>query len=541
MNVASDAIAVFDDDRVVSVSHVLAERLGESPAALIGESTATLRSRGVLDIASGLGVWRCLNREGSMTVWFLETPPDPTDEKFQDHLDRHRQATLYADVSLRLATASNQDLDQAIEGILQALAVAEGADRAYIIEFHDPKTGALEPNSNGSVTRLIRCTHEWCGDGIEAQISYVQDLSTTDFAWSFGTLLDRRVVHLPDVEAGPPEAEPERESFARYGVRSVLQVPMIMDGQVTGLVGFNAVNRTVRWPEETIRFLGGVCDALGTALTRVHARRAVEQAREAAEAANHAKSSFLSRMSHELRTPLNAVMGFTELLMTEQGRSESDQESLGAVYASAEHLLALVEDVLDISRVEAGGLPIELVPISVAEQVSTALRMIQVSGVRLSVPIHASHTRPEGETGEQQNDQHQVAGDPGATVLADARRLQQVIVNLVSNACKYNRPNGEVFVGWRYDDAMRWWEITVADTGEGIAPEAMHRIFEPFDRLGHEHGSIHGTGIGLTLTKMLVELMGGSILIRSTVGEGTLVTVRLRGAKPEPASASATR
>lgn len=604
MDAASDALAVVSEDKVVTVSRRLAERLGVDASTLYGLSISTLKKHEVPDVASGQGRWTCLNDDGPTMLWRLQPSPEldgPSARSSGDHgasadgrsdessnesgpsgpLGRRRQANLYADVSLRLATASGSDLDKAIEEILRALAVAEGADRAYVIEFHDQtdavaaqnvaKRGGLATNTGAEnagaeienavaattttemataqpAIRWISCTHEWCAEGIEAQIDYVQNLSTADFPWSFGTLLDRRVVYLPDLSVAPPEAEPERRSFEKYGVQSVLQVPMMMDGEVTGLVGFNSVTGTAAWPDETIRFLRGVCDAVATALTRVRARRAVEEAREEAEAANMAKSSFLSRMSHELRTPLNAVMGFTELMMTDEGRSAEDLESLQVVYSSGEHLLALVEDVLDISRVEAGGLSVELIAVSIPAQVQSALRMIEVSGVRNQIPIHVSRGDLElvGSTLPGTDADGLGIGGPGvggsgvggsgvggsgvggpesAVAIADPQRLQQVLVNLLSNACKYNRPGGAVYVSWkRVED---FWTIMVADSGPGIAPEAMTRIFEPFDRLGHEHSSIDGTGIGLTLTKMLVELMGGTIEVDSTVGQGTVVTVQL--------------
>lgn len=619
MDAASDALAVVSEDRVVTVSRRLAERLGVDASTLCGLSISTLKKHEVPDVASGQGRWTCLNDDGPTMLWRLQPSPEldgPSARSSGDHgasadgrsdessnepgpsgpLGRRRQANLYADVSLRLATASGSDLDKAIEEILRALAVAEGADRAYVIEFHDQtdagaaenvaERGGLATNTGAEntgaenagaenagaeienavaatttaematahpATRWISCTHEWCAEGIEAQIDYVQNLSTADFPWSFGTLLDRRVVYLPDLSVAPPEAEPERRSFEKYGVQSVLQVPMMMDGEVTGLVGFNSVTGTAAWPDETIRFLRGVCDALATALTRVRARRAVEEAREEAEAANMAKSSFLSRMSHELRTPLNAVMGFTELMMTDEGRSAEDLESLQVVYSSGEHLLALVEDVLDISRVEAGGLSVELISVSIPAQVQSALRMIEVSGVRNQIPIHVSRgdlelvgstlpgTDADGpgagelgigglgtggsDIGGSDIGGSDIGGSESAVAIADPQRLQQVLVNLLSNACKYNRPGGAVYVSWkRVED---FWTIMVADSGPGIAPEAMTRIFEPFDRLGHEHSSIDGTGIGLTLTKMLVELMGGTIEVDSTVGQGTVVTVQL--------------
>ncbi len=422
---------------------------------------------------------------------------------------REARSSMFTEVSLQLARANDAELDATIESVLGAIARSEGADRAYINLFDD------------DAHRIFSCAFEWTGPGIEPQRDYVQGFYKAAFPWSQRVMASHDVVHIPDLHSLPPEAAAERESFGRYGVKSVLQVPMVVGGELVGLLGFNSVHIPVWWSDDTIELVRGVCDAITTAVTRQDAVRAMELAKAEAERANQAKDLFLSRMSHELRTPLNAVLGFTELLILDDSRPEADRASLRQVHESGLHLLALVEDVLDISRIEAGRLAMSIEPVDVASVIDAALGMIRNAGLDTGLDVTVDY-------------------GPGPAVSADRQRLQQVLVNLVSNACKYNGPNGSVLVtvavsNGSPNDGGRA-SITVTDTGIGIPAEDLGRVFDPFDRLGREETPIDGSGIGLTLTRMIVEMMGGAITIESIAGEGTTVTVDLGLASrtPEP-------
>jgi PAS domain S-box-containing protein len=238
------------------------------------------------------------------------------------------------------------------------------------------------------------------------------------------------------------------------------------------------------------------------------AEAAVRRTTEAAERANHAKSEFLSRMSHELRTPLHAILGFSELL---GGESLSPQlrDGLAQITRSGRHLLELINEVLDISAIERGDLRLSLEPVHVGLLIGEALDMIGPLADAGSISLPA----PD----ERTLDCH---------VLADRQRLKQVLLNLLSNAVKYNISGGAVdieCIGCDGDLAR----IGVTDTGIGIAPQDHGRLFAAFERLGAETTDVEGTGLGLTLTKRLVEAMNGSIDVDSAVGRGTTFWVRL--------------
>ncbi len=256
--------------------------------------------------------------------------------------------------------------------------------------------------------------------------------------------------------------------------------------------------------------LGGRPYALAGISTNITARKASEQA---VVEANRAKTDFLSRMSHELRTPLNSVIGFAQLLAKDD-LGDDQRESVDQILTGAEHLLGLINEVLDISGIESGTLSMSIEPVDLESVVTEAAELMTTLAAdrRLALDVQPAPGRRE------------------LLVWADRQRLRQVLLNLLSNAVKYTQPGGSIAVGWmpRDDGTLL---IEVGDTGPGIAPEDLDRVFAPFERLGRQAAATEGTGIGLALTKGLVEQMGGVIGIRTELGAGTTFTVVLRDAR----------
>jgi PAS domain S-box-containing protein len=239
---------------------------------------------------------------------------------------------------------------------------------------------------------------------------------------------------------------------------------------------------------------------------------AVRQEREIARRESQAKSKFLARMSHELRTPLNGVLGFAQLLLAEDGGSDAAAQArrrrVEQIRAAGQHLLSLINDVLDLSSLEGGELRIVLQPVALAPLVAEVNGLVEPLLRRHRVTL--------------------ATGSADVRVLADATRLRQVLLNLLSNAIKYNRPGGTVTL-----EAARHGSgvvVRVADNGRGMSDEQLRCLFEPFNRLGLENEGIEGTGIGLAIVKALVEGMGGSVHVDSQAGVGTLFELRLQDA-----------
>jgi PAS domain S-box-containing protein len=288
----------------------------------------------------------------------------------------------------------------------------------------------------------------------------------------------------------------------------------------------------VVWPDGSVHWLASRSIGLRDAVTGVPRRigmnwdvtdsrttEAVRQEREIALGESRAKSKFLARMSHELRTPLNAVLGFSQLLLAdEQGTdmaATQRRQRLEHIRGAGQHLLNLINDVLDLSSLEGGELRIALQPVALQALVADTLLLLG--------PLCGSHQVSL------------LTGELAATAMADATRLRQVLLNLLTNAVKYNRAGGSVTV----EALPRGHEVLlrVSDTGHGMTEEQLRQLFEPFNRLGRDGGATEGTGIGLAIVKALVERMGGSVQVDSKVGVGSVFEVRLAAAGAPPAAA----
>jgi len=239
--------------------------------------------------------------------------------------------------------------------------------------------------------------------------------------------------------------------------------------------------------------------------------QAIIAARDEAELANNAKSEFLSSMSHELRTPMNAILGFGQLLEIDDGLNEDQADYVDEMLKAGRHLLELINEVLDLSKIESGNIDFSLEPLSCAEVIGECLALVkpiaQMQGITINDETSGSYL-----------------------MRADRTRLKQVLLNLLSNAIKYNRPRGEVSV--QIIAQQGFVRLTVSDTGYGISIARRQELFQPFSRLGAEETDIEGTGIGLTISRRLVEMMGGSIGMDSEEGRGSRFWIEL----PEVAS-----
>ncbi len=312
--------------------------------------------------------------------------------------------------------------------------------------------------------------------------------------------------------------DPDR---AEAGIRWVLSGGKVTDYELTArardgketVVSYNATTF-----HDRDRKLQGVFAAARDVTERKRFERALqennlelERARAAAEKANLAKSDFLSSMSHELRSPLNAILGFAQLMSSETPPPTQKQSAqIDPILRAGWYLLDLINEILDLAQVESGKLALSLEPTSLAEVMTECRAMIEPQGQKRGIRM----TFPDFET--------------ACFVNADRTRLKQVLLNLLSNAVKYNRAEGTVRVEFAVEaERIR---ISVRDSGAGLGPEMLEQLFQSFNRLGRESTTEEGTGIGLVMSKRLVEMMGGTIGVESTVGVGSVFWFELGGA-----------
>ena len=235
----------------------------------------------------------------------------------------------------------------------------------------------------------------------------------------------------------------------------------------------------------------------------------LKKAKNLADKANLAKSDFLSNMSHELRTPLSAILGFAQLLASSKTPpSPAQKRSIDQILQAGWYLLELINEILDLTLIESGKLSFSIEQVSLSSLLTECYDLIEPQAIKRNVTLDFPIT------------------EKSIWVKADHTRLKQVLINLLSNAVKYNRVSGKVVVTFN-DDVPGRIKLSVEDTGEGLSTEKIAQLFQPFNRLGKENSAVEGTGIGLVMTKRLVELMGGEIEVQSVVGEGTIFSIEL--------------
>jgi signal transduction histidine kinase len=327
-------------------------------------------------------------------------------------------------------------------------------------------------------------------------------------------LLEGRVVHIPDVRADPEYTWVEAQRLG--GFRTVLGVPMLRDGVPIGVLAL-ARSDVRPFTEKQIELVLTFADQAAIAIENVRLFDEIQDKnRQLAEASEH-KSQFVSSMSHELRTPLNAIIGLTEMMVKNAAHfgTEKAQEPLQRVNRAGTHLLGLINQVLDLSKIEAGKLElnpqtVQLAPL-INEVIGTAGQLAEQNKNRLVVDAQE---------------------DLGALTV-DPMRLRQILLNLLSNACKFTK-DGEVRLrACRVANGRDWIELAVADTGIGMTPEQQAKLFEEFSQADATTAQrFGGTGLGLAITRKLARMMGGDVTVASEPGKGSVFTVRLPGGAP---------
>jgi signal transduction histidine kinase len=321
-------------------------------------------------------------------------------------------------------------------------------------------------------------------------------------------LLERRPVQIPDVQADPEYDFPEAQKLS--GFRTVMVVPLLRDGLPLGAIGLWKT-AVAPFTDKQIELLTTFADQAVIAIENVRLFDEIQdKSHQLAEASQH-KSQFLANMSHELRTPLNAIIGVSEMLREDAEALKQDTEPLDRVLGAGRHLLALINDLLDLSKIEAGRMELALSPFAVEPLINDVVKTIEPLAAKNGNQVAV---QCDGEIG---------------TMHADQMRLRQALLNLMSNANKFTE-RGTITIDARHrqENGGDWITLAVTDTGIGMTPEQMGKLFQEFSQASSSTASKYGgTGLGLVISRRFCQMMGGDITVESEVGRGSTFTIRL--------------
>jgi two-component system, NtrC family, sensor kinase len=403
------------------------------------------------------------------------------------------------------AVSSSLDLETVLTTIVSRAVQLSGLDGGVIFEYDEAaeefaQRAATDPA--GALAEARRTARIGKGEGVVGR-----------------TAVTLRPAQVPDITVAGAYEGRLRDTLIEAGVRAVLAVPMLREGH---LIGCLAVTRNAPgdFPPETRELLRTFATQSALAIQNARLFRELADKSRQLEIASQHKSEFLANMSHELRTPLNAIIGFSEVLSERMfgELNEKQEEYLKDIYASGTHLLSLINDILDLSKIEAGRMELELTDFDLHQAIENALILVRERAGRRSITLQTNIDERLGE------------------VRADERKIRQVALNLLSNAIKFTPEGGRIEV--RAGPVDGSVEVSVSDTGVGIAPEDQNTVFEEFRQVGTAEKKAEGTGLGLTLCRKFIELHGGRISVKSQVGVGSTFTFTIP-VRPSERSASA--
>jgi GAF domain-containing protein len=400
------------------------------------------------------------------------------------------------------ALSSTLDLEAVLDTIVSRASQLAGAAGCSIYEYD----GAAEQFE-------LRATHNPDADFVEALRA--APLRKGEGVMGRATEM-REPIQIPDITQPGAYRSSVRDTLIRFGYRALLSVPLLREDQIIGSLSFNR-KAPGEFPSEVVDVLKTFATQSALAIQNARLFREIADKSRQLEAASQHKSEFLANMSHELRTPLNAILGFSEVLA--QGMfgeiNEKQTEYLHDILESGRHLLSLINDILDLSKIEAGRMELELTEFDLPQAIQNALTLVRERALRRGIALH------------------HVIDDRVADIRADERKVKQVLLNLLSNAIKFTPEGGRIDV--RAAPADGRVEVSVTDTGVGIAPEDLETVFEEFRQVGTADKKAEGTGLGLALSRKFIELHGGRIWVTSQVGVGSTFTFTLP-VRPWPAS-----
>lgn len=439
--------------------------------------------------------------ENGKTIGVLGLALDITQNKLAEQKlnEIYKLNSIINELSSVLIQSTTENIHDGILFALEILGRFSSADRVYIFTIHEQ-------------SKHIENTYNWLSENVTAHLDAISLIRYETIERWIEVFKENDYIYFKNINEIPENYLIEKETFIRSGIISLLSIPMFYGKDLIGMIVFDTLYEERDWEFDIVALLRLAAEIIAGAISRNRFELEIIKQKQIADQANRAKSEFLANMSHEIRTPMNAILGFSEIMLNSI-REQPYRGYLETIQKSGRTLLALINDILDLSKIEAGRIELQPEPVNIAEVINDIYQIFYEQARSKNLELELS-----------------IKENPPDNLYVDEVRLRQILINLVGNAIKFTKVGG-VYISMEHtkiDNQHFNIKIDVRDTGIGIAPEDKEVIFESF-RQASSVSVKHfgGTGLGLAISSRLAKMMGGEITVESELGKGSTFSVKL--------------